>query len=388
MAAGSSSSVAGCVAVGSSSSGRGWAPASLQPWSEGGGAGLVGGCSEGSSRDGLAEVCSSTAAASTTAVPLASGGGWAWTAQASTGAATTAEATTAATAAEAVAAAAALTGVQATLWRMGVLPPLCGGLAGAGGVAGCSGTWFEATSVAAGLAGARSKARSSTSLTRGVEACGDGFALAAIAAAVFTAAIAADAVAAAAARMGVCGAGERSRTGAKSAAALASARRGDASSGEGERRVASSGAEASAAAAAVASSTEVAAGAGAAVGEPTGGVNVCSDGTARPGAGVLAGARSGSEASCGRGDPCVGDTSGGFSAGDRREGEGELVATSLASALGSSASKAVVAVEACTCSSPRGTSPVPVGDPAGPLGFSGSAATFSCDSSDAALNWS
>jgi len=72
---------------------------------------------------------------------------------------------------------------------------------------------------------------------------------------------------------------------------------------------------------------------------------------------VLAGARSGSEASCGRGDPCVGDTSGSSSAGDRREGEGELVTTSLASAPGSSASKAVVAVEACTCSSPRGTSP-------------------------------
>ena len=387
MAAGSPSLAAGCVAVGSSSSGRGWAPASLQPWSEGGGAGLVGGCSEGSSRDGLAEVCSSTAAASTTAVPLASGGGWAWTAQASTGAATTAEATTAATAAEAVAAAAALTGVQATLWRMGVLPPLCGGLAGAGGVAGCSGTWFEAASVAAGLAGARSKARSSTSLTRGVEACGDRFALAAIAAAAFTAAIAADAVAAAAARTGVCGVGERSRTGAKSAAALASAWRGDASSGEGVRRVASSGAEASAAATAAASSAE-AAPAPAPAGEPAGGVNACSDSRARPGAGVLAGARSGSEASCGRGDPCVGDTSGDFSASDRREGEGELVTTSLASASGSSASKAVVAVEACTCSSPRGTSPVPVGDPAGPLGFSGSAATFSCDSSDAALNWS
>ena len=298
------------MAASLSSSGIGWAPASLQPCSESGGRGLAGGCSEGSFR------------------------GWTWTAHASAGVAATAAATTAATAAEAVAAAAAPTGVQATLWRMGVLPR--GGLAAAGGVAGCSGTAFEAASGAPGLAGARPKARSSTSLTRGVEACGDGFALAAIAAAAFTAAIAADAVAAAAARTGVCVAGERSRTGAKSGAGMPSAAMAATSSAE-----------------------------------------------AAP-----AGARSGSEASCGRGDPCVGDTTGGSSAGDRREGERELVTTSLVSAPGSSASKAAVAVEARTCSSPRGTSPVPVGDLAAPLRFSGFAAASSCDSSDAALNWS
>ena len=296
---------AGCVAAVSSSSAIGWAPASLQPWSEGGGTGLVGRCSDGSLRHGLAEVGSSTEAASGIAVAAASCGGWAGTAHSSAGAAAAAAAATAATAAAAVAAAAAPTGVLA---KVGVLP--CGVLVGAGGVLGCSGTSFETTaSGAPGLAGARPRARSSTSLTRGVEACGDGgFALAAVAAAAFTAAIAADAVATAAARTGVCEAGEGSRTGARSAAALASARRGDASSGEGARTVASSWA--SAAATAADSSAEAAAAAAAGAGDPTGGVNVCSDCTARPGAEVLVGdalVASGSEASCG----CVGDTTGG-----------------------------------------------------------------------------
>jgi len=249
---------AGCVAAGSSSSAIGWAPASLQPWSEGGGTGLVGRCSDGSLRHGLAEAGSSTEAASGTAVAVASGGGWAWTAHSSAGAAAAAAAATAATAAAAVAAAAAPTGVLA---KVGVLP--CGVLAGAGGVVVCSGTSFEATaSGAPGLAGARPEARSSTSLTRGVEACGDG--------------------------------------------GFASARRGDASSGEGARTVASSWAEASAAATAAASSAEAAAAAAAAAGDPTGGVDVCSDCT---GAEAPVGDESGSEASCG----CVGDTTGGSS---------------------------------------------------------------------------
>ena len=249
---------AGCVAAGSSSSAIGWAPASLQPWSEGGGTGLVGRCSDGSLRHGLAEVGSSTEAASGLAVAVASGGGWAWTAHSSAGAAAAAAAATAATAAAAVAAAAAPTGVLA---KVGVLP--CGVLAGAGGVAGCSCTSFEATaSGAPGLAGARPEARSSTSLTRGVEACGDG--------------------------------------------GFAPARRGDASSGEGARTVASSWAEASAAATAAASSAEAAAAAAAAAGDPTGGVDVCSDCT---GAEAPVGDESGSEASCG----CVGDTTGGSS---------------------------------------------------------------------------